>query len=344
MSRVLLAPSEHKRARRRGVVLLLGVVLLASGLAAWLFWLRPAKYEASALVHFEWPPPRLLPEPAAPTPGEVYYQTQAALVKSRLVLTAALRGPKAASLALLQDKADALEWLEQNLKVGYPGLAGVMEIALSADEHAGDLPVLVDLVTQAYLQEVAFKDRNRRHGRLDMLKQVAATYQANLKRLRELLRQHQEKVGPGDSKALAVREDLARAEYEQVKSELIGTRKEIRTLAIRKEMLDWRGDKGQGDGGAALQARRAELEEKLASLKRLEQVLETEVERLAAESKRFTKDTPDLPDIQREHDAKEETLKALNKEINRLQVDLESPSAVTLLQEAVLRSKRTKQQ
>jgi hypothetical protein len=53
MSRVLLAPSEHQRARRMGVVLLLSVVLIASGLAAWLFWLRPATYEASALVFQE---------------------------------------------------------------------------------------------------------------------------------------------------------------------------------------------------------------------------------------------------------------------------------------------------
>ena len=58
----------------------------------------------------------------------LFRRTQAVLVKTRLVASAALRNPKVAELSLVKEQKDPVAWLQENLKVDFPNDAAVMRV------------------------------------------------------------------------------------------------------------------------------------------------------------------------------------------------------------------------
>ncbi len=194
MADALSAPPHRKRTRR--ILGLLALVVLAvAAAAAWEYAPRlSAKPDAAepdvyAIVSVARVPPRILPESLGGSPREDreawedYRTTQAALVKSRLVLNAALRNPKAAALPLLRDLPEPLDWLEDHLRVDFQPAPSLMRIGLSGKD-AEQMCVLVDAITKAYLDEIVEKEANRRRERLEQLRQIAKRFEAKLKEIR----------------------------------------------------------------------------------------------------------------------------------------------------------------
>ena len=113
------APLRRRRWPRYVAFTLLVLVALSGWLV--LGWQHlPGPFTASALVYIAKTPPRVMstsPNEAASSQEDFdeYRRTQEAMVKSRLVLNAALRQPKIADLSIIRDHADPVEWLEKEL-------------------------------------------------------------------------------------------------------------------------------------------------------------------------------------------------------------------------------------
>jgi hypothetical protein len=268
---------------------------------------------------------------------EEYRSTQAALVKSRLVLNAALRNPKVVALTILRDLPEPIEWLEDHLQVDFQPTPSIMRIGLSGKDPK-EMCVLVDAVSQAYLDEIADKENKRRRDRLEALHEVARRFESKIKDVRASLRRLQEEVDPGKKVPLTVQGDLARAEYEKVKAELVKVRTELRKVKVEVEQAEKASQQGDTAVKQALAAKRRQVELLVA----LEKVLVGDAERLGREAKALVHKTLDLLDFQREVDEKEELLRTIQKQAAALEVELQAPARVKRIQEAVNRKKSGK--
>src|SRR3954454_4417506 len=109
-----LDPIALLKALRRRWPLALGVGLLAAvvvGIAVF-FVVPPAKYTARAMLHVNSVQPRILLHVGENhTEYGAYQRTQLALLKSRIVLNAALKQPEVVKLGIVANQVDPIEWL-----------------------------------------------------------------------------------------------------------------------------------------------------------------------------------------------------------------------------------------
>ncbi len=399
--------------RRWILALTLGLLLAAAGFAGVYYYLPPPVATASSLLHVQAIPSKLAFD-LGERPAD-FQNTQVTLAKSRLVLNVALSNPKAASLRILQAEEDPMEWLEQSLKIAFVGSPEIMQISLASTLHTEDLVPLVDVITQAYLDQVVHREVSQHRANLAQLRDIARVCEDKIKGTRSSLRVLQEQVGSGgDKNLLALRQETARLEYEQAREELTRLRSELRALRLQVEaqekgtpseavisavQIEARLEKdpliqqyeqqkrqideamedirqravlGEKEPSLAIQRnrlaqvreaaqkRRKQLEsyvteqlketanvdarfkqvalrQRLAYLTKLEALVAKDAERLRKESQEVVKNTLDLIDLQRGLDEKEELLRTINKRAAALEVELEAPSRVRPIQQAVLR-------
>src|SRR5207245_6677801 len=132
-----------------------------AGVAGW-YLMPPPKYTARTLLHVEAIPPAV-----AFQIGEnradffTYQRTQMALIKTRLVLTAAVHHPEVRELQCVVNQLDPVQWLEKELQVDFKIATEILIISMSGDGPE-ELKALVNAVKRAYLQEIVYKDTQRR--------------------------------------------------------------------------------------------------------------------------------------------------------------------------------------
>ncbi len=235
-SAIELSPTSLLKALRRRQTLALGVALLAtaiSGPAAW-YLIPAAKYKTQARLQLAAQPPKVLFRTVeTDTNGDDYkrYQnTQLTLVKSQLVLNAALVDKSVSKYAMIRDKIDPIDWLKENLKVEFVGASEVMEISLSGDDPV-EIAGIVNAVKKAYMDEVVNVDTKRRADRFAKLKQIKESYGETLKERRDRLRKNAEAVGSDDRDTLALRQQYA---WEHV----AGLMRELAEIQARKRRLE----------------------------------------------------------------------------------------------------------
>jgi polysaccharide biosynthesis transport protein len=199
--------------------------------AAWLLLPAPP-HTARSLLHIAADQPRVLFKTSEYRPdSNAFRQTQLALVKSRLVLNAALRQPKVADLSTIRKQAEPIAWLEKELRVSYTGSPEIMGVALSGD-LSDELKVIVDAVVAAYLQEIVNKEQIKRQARLDQLEKISTKYQESLRQKRLALRRIAEKVGTSDKLTLGFKQIYTQEQYHLTQKELLQTRSRLRDLEI----------------------------------------------------------------------------------------------------------------
>jgi capsular exopolysaccharide synthesis family protein len=233
------------KALRRRWLLATTVGLLGAVLAAGVGWfLLPAPpHTARSQLYVASDPPRVLFQTnEARSEAGAFRQTQMALLKSRLVLNAALRQPKAAETSLIRSHEEPVAWLEKELKVLAGASPEILSVSLS-----GDLPeeqkVLVDAVVNSYMQEIVNKEQIKRQARLDHLKTIAAQYDEQLRRKRRTMRDLAENVGSTDKQALALKQLFSVEQYHLTQKELLQVRSELRKLQTEAA--------GEGTGNSA---------------------------------------------------------------------------------------------
>jgi succinoglycan biosynthesis transport protein ExoP len=210
----------------------LGVVgAVVAFLTGWLLLPAPP-HTARSLLHIAADQPRVLFKTSEYRPdANAFRQTQQALVKSRLVLNAALRQPKVADLATIRKEPDPIAWLEKELKVSYTSSPEILSVSLSGDPP-DELKTIVDAVVTAYLQEIVNKEQIKRQARLDQLEKISIKYQENLRQKRLALRRIVEHVGTDDKQNLALKQMYTQEQYHLTQKELLQVRSKVRELEI----------------------------------------------------------------------------------------------------------------
>lgn len=226
-SQELTAGTILQAFRRRWLTALLLATLggVLAGAATW--YLVPSKYTASAILHVASHAPQgLLSSWLGVDDFANYQRTQAALVKSRLVINAALRKPEVAELAEVRDRVDPVGWLEKGLKVDTNLGPELLRVTLNGD-NAEETALLVNAVTMAYIHEVVNKDRSRQQDRFDQLQENYRKYEDTLRRKRRMLKQLEESLGVEDPKTTEMRYGAELQKLTAIQTELRQTRGEL---------------------------------------------------------------------------------------------------------------------
>jgi succinoglycan biosynthesis transport protein ExoP len=177
------SPSAYLHGLRRHWVLATGLGVLCgavAGVAVYIGW--GPQYTAAAYFQIATSEPvRVFKAADSSTDRfvqsayDIYKDTQAQLVKSTPVLTAALRDPTVRLGVVQRGKSkyggDEVAWLQDQLQVNFPGDAEIMEVSLTAyDESQGEeVARVVNEVARAYKEKVLDRERNEKNSRLSEL-------------------------------------------------------------------------------------------------------------------------------------------------------------------------------
>ena len=227
--------------RRWTLALVLGLFCAAVvGVGAWLV-VPPSQYTARTLLHVKAIKPKIIfPTTETQSDYGTFQRTQVAMIKSRLVLNAALRQPDLGKLEVVRRQVDPVDWLEEGTKVNFPGGSEILEISMSGDDPDA-LTAAVNAVSNAYVTEVVDVEHGDRLRRHDMLKRLWIKYQDNLKDQRDRLRKLAEAVGSDDKHTLTLKQQyelerhaLTQRDLMQVQSELRRAQTELEVLQAKK--------------------------------------------------------------------------------------------------------------
>jgi capsular exopolysaccharide synthesis family protein len=175
------------KALRRRWPLALGLGLLLAALlgpGTWLL-LPPSKHFVRTLIY--------LPPPRAVVPGfavhgasnlDAHQRTQVALVKSRLVLNAALRNPDVAHLGVILAQPEPVEWMEGSVQADFAQAPDILRIHMSG-ENPDELRTIVDAVCKAFLKEVVEREENQCKDKQEMLAGIRKRFESRLKDAKE---------------------------------------------------------------------------------------------------------------------------------------------------------------
>src|SRR5438128_7193763 len=110
-----------------------------------------------------------------PTLGD-HQRNQVAMIKSRVVLSSALKQPEVGGLTILQKWPEPIEWLEKEVQADFAVAPEIVRIALSGDDPE-ELKTIVNAIRVAYCREILDKERQERVDRLTKLGQLRERHQ-----------------------------------------------------------------------------------------------------------------------------------------------------------------------
>jgi hypothetical protein len=279
----------------------------------------PPTIYALLFVSREEPRVRLggLARPDAREEFESYRQTQAAMIKSRLVLNAALRQPKVSELPVVRGHADPVAWLEGALRVDFSRGPEIMRVGLNGAGGAApegvELAAVVDAVVGAYLADFHERQVMALRRRMAELTELNMTSEKRLQRLRQMLRQAEAEVS-----------GLTALERQTQAQTFLDCQRELRR--VRLALAAARERPAKDREAAAAEVKGLEAQEKL---------LSDELEQLKARAAQADRRGADrLDELKVGIELAEQTLKRVIAEIEQAGIEERAPSRVQLLEAA----------
>jgi capsular exopolysaccharide synthesis family protein len=237
--------------------------------------------------------------------------------------------------ALLQRKREAFKTIAEPLGTGDAQTA-VLKQRFAQEQLAVAEKELLQLQSDVRKWEIelgVLRAREKAAGRLGVRDadveefargdRVVAKLAAQKDRLEALIHETLPVVGQGEQDP-AIRK--YRADLEEVERQLVARRQEIRPQL--EEQLRARAVETSADA-------RAQLEERIALSKKLEESLESDVKRLRADARSLGRGSMSLESYREEIAQTEDVAKKVAAMVETLTVELEAPSRVTQLEEAV---------
>jgi capsular polysaccharide biosynthesis protein len=299
---------------------------LASGiacgiLAASAMWYAfpPSKYKAYVMLHVSTMPPKIVFDHDNSTSYSTYQRTQVALIKSRFVLSQAIKDPAIADLETIRTQSDPVDWLEKQIGVDFPGGSEILQINLSG-ERPGDLARIVNAVADSYLANIVENERRDRLKHYTELKSVYDRYQTILEEKRLALKKLAESVGSNDRQTLAVKQRLALGQLDRRRDELIQVQSDLKRLQVDLAALE-AGEReryGEAPHGGVDESM-IERDPRVAAFK----------ERIAKDARRIAElkrtvraaSDPTITAVQREMQANQRALEDYRKALRSLQIE-----------------------
>ncbi|MDA1039148.1 MAG: hypothetical protein O3A37_02495 [Planctomycetota bacterium] len=228
----------HALRRRSVMAVTFGLVLAAcAAVPSWL--LVPHGYEAVAWLRVRDKAGMLSTAGRDGAEYEAYRKTQVQLIKSPFVLSSALRRPAVADCNALRDEPDPVGWLESSITVTAPPHSEVLQIGLRGVRPA-ETALIVNAVTQSYLDDIVSQERRERLRRRDALEKK---YKENMKELRsrhETFNALARSLGTGDSQEVLTQRGILLDKLGSLRMQMAQTQKEIAGIEIELAIVQAR--------------------------------------------------------------------------------------------------------
>ncbi|HZY83803.1 MAG TPA: polysaccharide biosynthesis tyrosine autokinase [Gemmataceae bacterium] len=199
--------------RRRWVAaaLLGGTLATVAGLTAW-FLLSP-KYTAFATLKVAYAPPvvgLVKQEGVSRADFGTYMRTQAAQLKSRPVIWAALKRDEVKRLNLEAREKDPVSFVEDELKVDFADNSELLTVYMNSNDPQVSL-VLANAIKEAYMDEIVYAENQARVNRVAELEKVYANAVSTAKTKKKSLEKLAESLGGDPSSWVAKQLELQSA-------------------------------------------------------------------------------------------------------------------------------------
>lgn len=229
--------------RRWFLALAIGLIV-ASAVAVGVWYLLSPPYQAFAQLRISSRQPDLL---AVNQEGRnefnTYLRSQAALIKTRMVLNKALIREEVKRLNLEKQHADPVAWLEERLKVDFQNDNEVVKVVVTCP-NPSEAKVLVRAVTNAYRDEFVKEENAIHRGRVAELEKKYSDSKEDLRNRKKRLEELNTQLGTVNSEQIAFeRADrlnqltAARAEYRRATMELIKGESELRAHEAQESLI-----------------------------------------------------------------------------------------------------------
>ena len=155
-------------------------------------------------------------------------------MKSKSLLTRALRDPSISQLPLIKKQADPVKWLQDELSLKFPGEAEILMVSMSGEE-IDQIVKIVDAVVDAYFKEVVEKgvaDRFKKEERLRQL--VEEKSQQMVRELKDVQRMS-EALGIVDPAAAATQNQMLQIQLNTLNNSIFGLRSQLSNLDVEIE-------------------------------------------------------------------------------------------------------------
>jgi capsular exopolysaccharide synthesis family protein len=133
-----------------------------------------------------------------------YQRRQAALVRSRPVLQAALEQPGVGNLATVQAYSDPVAWLEKDLKTDFSTSPDILRITLNGPD-SGELTILLDAIRESYLREGVNKEITEKKAAEGRLRRLIEAEQLRLREAQDAARSKAKEFHAPDVQSLRSR-------------------------------------------------------------------------------------------------------------------------------------------
>jgi polysaccharide biosynthesis transport protein len=227
----LLTAFRRKLWPALGLGILLGVPVAA---AVWYFLPPPAPRVATTMYSTQSVRGTLFEHPDA----VIDRQTQTALIRNKLVMSAALRNPEVnATQTVRLLPGDPVDWLYQAVSIDYPHGPEIVRLSLTVSEpvkSVDDAKRILDAVRNSYLEQIVNKSAADRKERADRLQVLQTQAQDSLRRKQGVFRKLAETVGSSDPQNVAAQQRLIQEQLGMAQRELVKLRSDLRRLRLEE--------------------------------------------------------------------------------------------------------------
>ncbi len=168
---------------------------------------------------------------------EAYRKTQVQLIKSPLVLMAALRRPGINGLETLAGEQDKVGWLMRYVQVSAPMESEVLQVRMRGEDPK-EITQIVNAVTNSYLNDVVNKEKAERLARRDTLEKK---YKENMAEVRERLDTYHnlaKSLGTTDSEEVATQRALLLDHLGTLRAQQTQLQRDISLLDAELAVMD----------------------------------------------------------------------------------------------------------
>jgi capsular exopolysaccharide synthesis family protein len=147
-------------------------------------------------------------------------------MKTPFVLNTALREPTVNAVEEVQNAENKIDYLQQEIKVTYPGDGELMQVTYSSGSGPSAVTV-VNAVVDAYLSEIVASERKDKVDRVNSLEAVHETAENKVRASRNKLKEFAVSLGTGDSESLTVAQQSKLQQFGQMQEKLAEVQYEL---------------------------------------------------------------------------------------------------------------------
>ncbi|WP_442511942.1 GumC family protein [Novipirellula sp. SH528] len=284
---------------------------VATGLSGLAWSLIRPSYHAEALVRVREQQDFVFSAQTSRSEDIAFFRSQAALVKSHQVLTAAFEDEEVQPYLDSVPAGNRVDWLEELLRVETQSGSGVISVNVQ-HESPEIAKAFCNAITRAYLAEITHRLSSDRQRRETQLEQAAIAADLELDKLWEDLNRVAETVGSDNAESLTIRDEMQFQSYRDYAHQLQAA--QLRGNQLQSELDELQLDVSQRSRqepklAEGLLQQNGEV---LAARKRLTEIeLQfQQIEKIAASS--------DSPQMRRLQDQREFQVKELEEIIQRI--------------------------